>query len=98
MEIALIIAIVTVIWILWYIVHTLLWTLKELAKLLKADNLQEYTQTLNDEEEDNIDVWQEKRYSEIWSLTDEQLRSIEIKPNNLYDWSVWDNAKTETFN
>jgi len=96
MEIALLTAIVWVVSILWYIVFKLLIVLEKFAKLLKADNLQEYL--MQDENPENmINVWQNhEKFKDIWELTEEELRNIKPNPN-IY-WAVWSNPVTENFN
>ena len=97
MELALIIAIVLVVAILWFICVKLLSILEKLAKLLKADNLQEY---INQDlpEENNINIWENSRYQDIGAISEDDLRDIKINPNEIYNNVVGSNAKTETFN
>ncbi len=97
MEIALIIAIVLIVWILWFIVYKLLNTLENIAKLLKADNLQEYIME-DSEPENKIQVWQNERFQDIWTMTDDDLRNVKIDPNHLYNWALWGKPTTENFN
>jgi len=97
MEIALIIAIVLIVWILWFIVYKLLNTLENIAKLLKADNLQEYLME-DSEPENKIQVWQNERFQDIWTMTDDDLRNVKIDPNHLYNWALWGKPTTENFN
>ena len=97
MEIALIIAIVLIVWILWFIVYKLLNTLENIAKLLKAENLQEYIME-DSETENKIQVWQNERFQDIWTMTDDDLRNVKIDPNHLYNWALWGKPTTENFN
>lgn len=98
MEFAITIISLSAMAILWYITHNLLGTVKELAKLLKSDNLQEYNM---DEisPENLINVWQqEERFHEIDSMSNEALSWININPEKLYKWIFWGNIKKEDFN
>ena len=78
MEIAITTIVITSLSILGFISYKLLETIKELAKLLKSDNLQEYIMSEKMDKE-NIDVWQDDpRYQDISELSDEDLKNIDI--------------------
>ena len=78
MEIAITIIVITSLSILGFISYKLLETIKELAKLLKSDNLQEYIMSEKMDKE-NIDVWQDDpRYQDISEISDEDLKNIDI--------------------
>ena len=100
METAIIIIAVVSLLILGFITYQLIKLLKELAKIIKSDNLQEYEMTeWKPENEQMVNVWQEdKRYSEVSSVSDELLNNIEINPDKIYKWVFGWNTKTETFN
>lgn len=86
MEIAITIISLSAMAILWYITHNLLGTVKELAKLLKSDNLQEYNMK-EDPSENLINIWQkDKRFQEIDSMSDEALSWIKVNPEKIYKW------------
>jgi len=78
-------------------VYKLLNTLENIAKLLKADNLQEYIME-DSEPENKIQVWQNERFQDIWTMTDDDLRNVKIDPNHLYNWALWGKPTTENFN
>ena len=90
--------ILVIIGVFTYIIKELLDTTKELAKLVKSDNLQEY-EDIEDraEEQENIDVWQE-RFKEVWSMTENELKDIKVNPDQLYKWAFWWWIKVEKFN
>ena len=77
-----------------YIIKQMLETLKEITKLIKANDLNEY----NTKWEEQIkDVWQiEERYKDINELSNEELRNIDINPNGIIQW--YHKEKSEKFN
>lgn len=63
---------------------------KELYKLIKADNLQEYIVNENTPEE----VEEEKpRFKEMHELTPEELNNLELNPEDIYKWVVYGQDK-----
>jgi len=78
MEIAVTIIALASMWISGFTVYKLLWTIKELAKLVKSDNLQEYIME-EWKPESRIEVWQkEERYQEISEISDKDLSNIKV--------------------
>lgn len=97
MEIALISIALTSIVSLSYIIYMQLLTIKELAKLIKSDNLQEY-ENLDRELPNQIKVWQQnERFKDISEMSDSELKDINVDPNTIYSWFTWDKSKTENF-
>jgi len=96
-EITLIMLWLTIIW-LFFMIFYLLKILKDIAKLIKADNLQEYT--IGQEiEKERIEVGQQdERYTDIWNISEKDLKNINIDPNQIYAWNYWKEDKVETFN
>ena len=98
MEIAIAMISIVAMSILWFITYKLLWLVKELAKLVKSDNLQEYTME-EWKPETRIEVWQEEdRYQEVDNISDEALKSINLNPEQIYKGVFWTKPKKETFN
>lgn len=92
-----IISIIPIIWMT-YIIYIQQNTIKELAKLIKSDNLQEY-ENLKWELHNQIKVWQEaERFKDISEISDEDLKDIHIDPSVIYWGFTWKNTKKETFN
>lgn len=73
-------------------------TIKELAKLIKSDNLQEY-EDLKKEDSEEIEIWQPKqRFQDISEIPDDILKDIKLDPNIVYWGYTWAKPKIETFN
>jgi len=67
--------------------------------MIKADNLQEYI-VWNDIEKsgDNINVGQqEERYADVSTINKDTIKNLNLNPEQIYRWTIWDNPKTETF-
>lgn len=58
-----------------FAIYKMLETIKEMAKIIKAENLIEYESEKNINEEKNED---DGRYADIWSLSDEELKEVKI--------------------
>jgi len=96
MEIAIIIISLSAMWIMCFITYKLLWLIKELAKIIKSDNLQEY---IMDEWKPNnkVNIWQqEERYVEVDALSNQVL--TDINPEDIYRGVFWTKPKKEHFN
>lgn len=64
-----------------------------LSKLIKSNNLQEFEET---QKENNLLEEQEKeqeRFVDISDLSDEEFKNIEVNPENVYKWVVYNEDK-----
>jgi len=82
---------------LFFTIYKLLIVNQNLAKLIKANNLQEYV-IWDEIQNEKIDVWEDKeRYADVWSINDEDLRNLNLNPENIYRGNIWNNIKEEKF-
>ena len=95
--IAMAIIIVILAIMLWILNYRLLSSIEKFAKLLKADNLQEYIME-EWKPEEKIDIWQtEKRFKDVSDISEEDLKNLKINPDSIYSWFTWNKTKTEKF-